>query len=256
MNRNKKNKKLNRNPNIYVLSILIISLSIPILGCSKERNSIGNNKGQTVYTDRSKNIAGYKLITKENQNIFLRLLSLADKEYIPKKNIRNDGSTYYSYKRNRFQGELTLEQIKRLISNPPDYSNYRKYITLMFNYLRKKGISISIKNLGEDGPSALWIYELKMIQINSEAFKEGTIAFAKMLNHEVIHIAQSCNRGSVNSPPKLLGLKSSLNREKKYYLSNKIYSELDNYTKKLESEAYANQDNLKLGISLIKSLCK
>ena len=71
----------------------------------------------------------------------------------------------------------------------------------------------------------------------------------------MIHIAQSCKTGSLESNPSLIGLKVKLNREKKYLLSKDIYKNIPKLEKSLEDEAYTFQSDLKKGKLLIKKFC-
>ena len=79
--------------------------------------------------------------------------------------------------------------------------------------------------------------------------------FLTILNHEVIHIAQSCSNGGITKNPKLIGLNLKLNQEKKYLLSSKIYNNINNRELKFEKEAYSYQDDFIIGQKLIKKYC-
>ena len=83
----------------------------------------------------------------------------------------------------------------------------------------------------------------------------GSLTFARILNHEMIHIAQSCKGGSINSIPELLGINEKINKEKHILLSSKVYKNLSRYEISLEKEAYSYQDNLSAGKYLINKFC-
>ena len=71
----------------------------------------------------------------------------------------------------------------------------------------------------------------------------------------MIHVAQSCKGGSINSFPKLIGLNEKLNEEKNYLLSSEVYKNLPKSQISLEKEAYSYQDNLLVGKYLINKIC-
>ena len=64
------------------------------------------------------------------------------------------------------------------------------------------------------------------------------------MNHEIIHIAQSCNGGKVSYEPILLGLEINLNKEEKHLLDSKIYQKKSKKELNLEKESYSHQKKL------------
>ena len=107
----------------------------------------------------------------------------------------------------------------------------------------------------ESESSALWIPSENIVRIDRRNIDNGTKSFSQILNHEVIHIAQSCNATNSNDQPRLLNIGTKITKENMFYLKNDIYKDLSTYSKKLELEAYSNQSNLKLGVDLIKRYC-
>ena len=75
------------------------------------------------------------------------------------------------------------------------------------------------------------------------------------MNHEIIHIAQSCNGGKISSKPILLGLEINLNKEEKHFLGSKIYKNKSKKELDLEKEAYSHQKKLDFGTELITKYC-
>ena len=95
----------------------------------------------------------------------------------------------------------------------------------------------------------------KIVEINTSSIDHGTKVFSEILNHEIIHIAQSCIGNNSFDQPRLLNIDKKVTKENLFYLNNDIYKDLSPYRKKLELEAYSNQSNLKLGLSLLKKYC-
>ena len=117
-------------------------------------------------------------------------------------------------------------------------------------------IKILIKDLPETSPSGQWIHKDKTLIIDKKILKEGTIKFAYLLSHEMIHIAQSCKGGTFDSYPNLLGLE--LKKPKSYYykyLDNDIYKDLKKDDIVLEIEAYANQANIAQTLNAFEYFC-
>ena len=110
-------------------------------------------------------------------------------------------------------------------------------------------------DLDDEKGSAYWFPEKKIIKIDIKTINAGSLTFAKILNHEMIHIAQSCKGGSIKSFPRLIGLNEKMNKEKIHLLSSKVYKNLPKYQISLEKEAYSYQDNLSVGKYLINKFC-
>ena len=210
-----------------------------------------------IYADENKvynNSSSYILINKDFEKTLFNLLDRADYENRPRKYIRNDGSIYYKYNSNRFNSKLSVDEIKKIISKQPDFSYQRNYINLILRYTRSMNIDIVLNNNNSKG-SALWVPSENIVKIETNVIDYGTKVFAEILNHEVIHIAQSCNSIHSINQPRLLNLDKKITKENMFYLNNEIYKDLSPYARKLELEAYSNQSNLKLGVALIKKYC-
>tara|TARA_Y100001968_G_scaffold333428_1_gene396208 strand:- start:4650 stop:5423 length:774 start_codon:yes stop_codon:yes gene_type:complete len=232
-------------------TILLGSLyPIPEIYSSENRD---NKKDMNLKIEKNDKNLNYYTLTKDLEPYLFNILATADHVNSPKKYLNQDGSIYYIYKKNKFAKNLSPAKIKQIINNPPNLKKYRDYISSVLSVIRDLNIEVRIKTSGHY--SAQWLPMLSIVQINSDAFSQGTIEFAKLLNHESIHIAQSCKAGGLNYKPQLIGLKSEINNKIQYYLSHKIYKNISLYERNLEVEAYSNQDDLKLGIVLIKKYC-
>ncbi len=194
------------------------------------------------------------LITENFERTLFSLLDRADYENKPRKYVRDDGSIYYKYKSNRFKPKLSVDEIKKIISQKQDFSYQRTYIKLILRYARIMNIDIVLDD-SESQSSALWVPSKNIVKIYSRVIDYGTKAFSEILNHEVIHIAQSCNSLDSSGQLRLLNIGKKITQENLFYMNNHIYKDLSPYEKKLELEAYSNQSNLKLGVDLIKKYC-
>ena len=94
------------------------------------------------------------------------------------------------------------------------------------------------------------------MRITQNVVGKGTVEFAKVLNHEAIHTAQSCAGGSIRSQPKPLGISREISRQAMKQLNESVYAEIRTQQRILEEEAYANQDNLVIGRELLLEHCR
>ena len=194
-------------------------------------------------------------IIDSNIDFVIRLLKKADKRNAPRMITNADSSKSIIYKKSNFQKELSQKELIYLIKNPENFYQEQKFVEDALNFLNKLGISIYLLELNDQRGSAYWLPKKQIIKIDSKTLNAGSLTFAKILNHEMIHVAQSCKGGSTNSFPKLIGLNEKLNEEKNYLLSSRIYKNLPKYQISLEKEAYSYQDNLSAGKYLINKFC-
>ena len=198
----------------------------------------------------------YEIYIKDsNINLILRLLKKADKRNAPIIITNPDSSQSIIYKKSNFQRELSQKELIYLIKNPINFYQEQNFVKETLKFLNKLGISVFLVDLNEEKGSAYWLPEKQIIKIDSKTINAGSLTFAKILNHEMIHVAQSCKGGSINSLPKLIGISEKMNKEKNYLLSSKVYKNLSKYEISLEKEAYSYQDNLSAGKYLIQKFC-
>ena len=198
----------------------------------------------------------YEIYIKDsNIDFILRLLKKADKRNAPKMITAPDSSKSIIYKKSNFQKDLSQKELIYLIKNPQNFNQEQNFVEKALKFLDQLGISVFLLELSDEKGSAYWLPEKQIIKIDIKTLNAGTLTFAQILNHEMIHIAQSCKGGSINSFPKLIGLNEKLNEEKNYLLSSEVYKNLSNSQISLEKEAYSYQDNLSAGKYLINKYC-
>ena len=190
-----------------------------------------------------------------NLDLILRLLKKADRRNAPKIVINKDRSKSIIYKKNNYQKTLSQKELLYLIKNPESYLYEEKFIKETLNFLNNLGISLILTDFQKELGSAYWLPINKLIKIDKKAINSGSLTFARILNHEMIHIAQSCKGGSINSIPELIGINEKMNEEKHILLKSKVYKNLSKYEISLEKEAYSYQDNLSAGKYLINKFC-
>ena len=190
-----------------------------------------------------------------NIDFVIRILKKADKRNAPKMITNPDSSKSIIYKKSNFQKKLSQKELTYLIKNPRNFYQEQNFVEEALKFLNQLGISVFLSELNDKKVSAYWLPEKQIIKIDSKTLNAGSLTFAKILNHEMIHIAQSCKGGSINSFPKLIGLNLKLNEEKTDLLSSEVYKNLPKYQISLEKEAYSYQDDLSAGKYLINKFC-
>ena len=204
----------------------------------------------------SNRINNKHIIDKVFEPKLIQLLRNADEGFRPTKKKRQDGSIYYTYKRNKFERSLTSKQIEKLISNPTSYEIYRNYIKTILTKLKSIGVIVVLNSKDMTERAGTWIPEKKIVELNYSSVKEGSKNFARQLNHEVIHIVQYCKSGSIHANPELIGLNTNISRQIAETLKSDIYKNMEQQYFDLEVEAYSNQHNLRLGSKMLDIFCK
>ena len=191
-----------------------------------------------------------------NVKSVLEILQKYDLKNSPKKVNNKDGSTTYFYRRSEDEPEKNIQQIRKLIENPPNMKKYQDFIKKALLALTSNDIRIQILDLNNDDLSGQWFHKKKKILINKNSLLEGSKYFAYLLSHEMLHVSQSCKGGSYDSYPVLLGLKR--NKSSKFYLKKlqkPVYENLKSNEYQLEIEAYSNEKNINNTLKTFKYFC-
>ncbi|MFO7629819.1 MAG: hypothetical protein R6W06_09970 [Prochlorococcaceae cyanobacterium] len=182
-------------------------------------------------------------------------LAEADRQWIPRAEPLPDGGYRYQYKRRAGEPELDLEQIRALIADPPSFAREQQLISRLLLSLQQVGVQVSLSEPRKQGAAGEWDPARRALRIQPRVVEKGSLDFAHVLNHEAIHVAQSCRGGGVAKPPKPLGLSTDLSAELEGHLAEPVYARASALEQQLEREAYANQHNLELGLILLRAHC-
>jgi hypothetical protein len=183
-------------------------------------------------------------------------LDAADREWQPQAVPIPGGGIRYTYKQIKGDPPLTLEQIKALIRHPPSFNNERRAIRDLLRQLRRAGIGVVLGPPRKQGAAGEWDPRHLVLRIRPDVPGKGSREFVRVLNHEAIHVAQSCRNGSVRARPLPLGLARNVDARQLRSLAAPIYAKASPRERILEEEAYANQSNLSLGVLLLQAHCK
>jgi ribosomal protein S27AE len=191
-----------------------------------------------------------------DKGMLFHALAEADATWIPRAELQGDGRITYHYKRRSGDPPLTLPQIRQLMADPPRFEAERQAIQQLLQVLRLAGVRIQLAQPRKAGAAAEWDPRNRTIRVRPDVLESGSAEFANVINHEAIHVAQSCHNGHVRAMPRPLGLADSLSPRLQAVLKEALYQEAGPLERQLEREAYANQHQLELGASLVVSHCR
>jgi len=183
-------------------------------------------------------------------------LEAADRSWQPRAEPLPGGGTRYVYKRRAGDPALSVEQLKRLMQNPPRFEVERRAIDVLLLQLRSRGVRVVLGPPRKAGAAGEWEPRARTLRIRPDVPAKGSREFALVLNHEAIHVAQSCRRGLLQLHPQPLGLSRAVDAEARRYLSDPLYAKASPRELALEEEAYANQHRLDLGAQLVQTHCR
>ena len=196
------------------------------------------------------------LLTPEREPGLMAQLGAGDRAWVPRAEPIPGGGTRYVYKKRPDEQPLSLEQIKALMRHPPSFAAERSAIRLLLSQMRQAGVTVLLGPPRKQGAAGEWDPARAVLRIRSDIPAKGSREFARVLNHEAIHVAQSCRQGSLTAQPQLLGLSRRVQGAAIRHLQEPLYRNSTALERALEEEAYANQDNLQLGVQLIKAHCR
>ena len=191
-----------------------------------------------------------------NQRLVLDVLAQNDRQWQPRLVVNHQGLQEYTYRQRSGAPGLSLKDIQALLRTPPDYSSDVESIKNLLSALDRYGVTVVIAEPNRIGASGEWNPRRGEMRISHLVVKRGTQAFRRVLNHEAIHTAQSCAGGSIRSRPKPLGLSRRLDKTAIRHLQSEIYADLTSIDRRLEEEAYANQEDPEIGALLLKVHCR
>jgi hypothetical protein len=189
------------------------------------------------------------------ERLLFSQLAGGDQAWQPRVEVIPGGGTRYVYQRRRGDPPLTLAQIQWLLRHPPSYAEERRAIVQLLAVLRRAGALVVLGPPRQRGAAGEWEPRRLVLRIRPDVPGKGTREFFRVLNHEAIHVAQSCRRGRIDAAPMLLGLPRQLNAKERANLAEPLYASVTPQERLLEEEAYANQDTLNLGWQLVQAHC-
>ena len=186
----------------------------------------------------------------------LARLRQADAGWTPRAERLPDGRIRYHYRRRSGEPPLSLAEVQWRIANPPGFVLEQRQIGDLLEILGRAGVRIRLEEPRKPGAAGEWDPRARTLRIRPRVVASGSADFALVLNHEAIHVAQSCHGGSLRSRPAPIGLDQTLPPEQRTVLQEPVYRSAGPLERQLEREAYANQRHLHLGAELLRRHCR
>ncbi len=183
-------------------------------------------------------------------------LEEGDRRWQPRLQRLPNGQIRYFYRRRPGEPPLTFPQIQALLRQPPRFDRERQTISELLSQLRHLGVTVELRTPRSPIAAGEWDPSRAALRVRPDVPSAGSRDFARVLNHEVIHVAQSCRGGGVRRAPVPLGLARRLSRDNAKLMDLPLYSRLPARARLLEEEAFANQEDLSLGQALLVRLCR
>ncbi len=183
-------------------------------------------------------------------------LAEADAAWTPRAEFLSDGRIRYHYRRRSGDPPLSLAEVRALMANPPRFRRERRAIAELLTVLGLAGVRIQLEQPRRGGAAGEWDPRQRALRIKPAAIESGSAEFAKVLNHEAVHVAQSCSNGHVRAMPRPLGLSAQLPPTLAGVFDEPVYRSAGALELQLEREAYANQHRLELGPALVRQHCR
>ena len=191
----------------------------------------------------------------EQEAALLQQLATADRQWLPRAETLASGAVRYHYRRRANEPKLSVAELRALIANPPSFGAERLAIGELLTVLAKAGVRLKLSQPRQPGAAGEWDPAARTLRIQPRVVAKGSAEFARVLNHEAIHVAQSCSNRGLRSRPRPLGLPSALPDHLTAVLNESVYSKASEQERQLEREAYANQTRLSLGAQLVRRHC-
>jgi hypothetical protein len=182
-------------------------------------------------------------------------LEEGDRRLLPRLQRLPDGRLGVVYRRRRGDPPLSLVQLRAWMSNPPRWDREKAAIRALLAQLGDLGVRLEIGPTRQAQAAGEWLPRQSLVRIRADIPLRGSQEFAKVLNHEAIHVAQSCRAGGVRRIPTLLGLQRPLLAQDQAVLELPIYSNQPPLVQRLEAEAFGLQGDLLAGQGLLARAC-
>lgn len=186
----------------------------------------------------------------------LARLRQADAGWTPRAERLPDGRIRYHYRRRTGEPSLSLAEVQWRMANPPVFEREQRQIGDLFDTLARAGVRIRLEEPRKPGAAGEWDPRARTLRIRPRVVASGSADFALVLNHEAIHVAQSCHGGSLRGRPAPIGLVQILPPDQRSVLEEPVYRSAGPLERQLEREAYANQRHLHLGAELLRRHCR
>lgn len=119
--------------------------------------------------------------------------------------------------------------------------------------LESLGIQVVVGEPTIDGATAQWDSASRTMTISADTMKAGAPSVLQAMNHESVHVAQSCRAGGVGEAGQALGIATS--GEAAQAVQHDTYSGISAEEKQMELEAYTLTNQAGAGIAAAVQHC-
>ena len=112
--------------------------------------------------------------------------------------------------------------------------------------LERLGIQVVVGDPSIQGASAEWDASRRTMTISPKTMAKGPSTVMQAINHEAVHIAQSCKAGGINQVGTALGVATSGQAVER--IQHAAYENASDHAKHLEVEAYSLDEQAGAGI--------
>lgn len=193
--------------------------------------------------------------TQEGFNFALEELRKGDDKHQPKLKVGELGQVSYHYYRMEGEDKKTAKQLDELIKNKKEFQNAQQKLAQLLTILADFNVLVVVGEPRLKGAAGEWDPASQTIRIGPSALAQGSETTLKILNHESMHVAQSCHNGGINYKPKPLEIELSPAKIFQRQLNSDIYSQIGAKTKRLESEAYSYEYSNKAARHYLAKYC-
>jgi hypothetical protein len=189
------------------------------------------------------------------ESMLFAQLEEGDRRLLPRLQRLPDGRLRVVYRRRSGDPPLSFPALQALMRNPPRWDQEKTTIRVLLARLRDLGVRLEIGQTRKAQAAGEWQPRLGVVRIRPDIPLRGSQEFAKVLNHEAIHVAQSCRAGGVRSIPVPLGIQRPLRPQDQAVLAQPIYSNQPPAVQRLEAEAFGLQHDLTAGPGMLERYC-
>jgi hypothetical protein len=189
-------------------------------------------------------------------DLLLRRLEESDRGWLPRTRRLPDGRVQVTMQRLPGDPPLSQSEVEAMLRNPPRWEKERATIRALLTRLRQVGVTVAFETLVAPEATGQWDPRRRRLSLSPDLPDRGSRLFARVLNHEAIHVAQSCAAGGLRELPTPLGLPGRPSTAERQLLSQPIYLNQSPAVQAVESEVFAHQNDLSLGLSLLDRHCR
>lgn len=121
------------------------------------------------------------------------------------------------------------------------------------NTLESLGIQVVVGEPSINGASAEWDSSSRTMTISANTMQQGSDAVLQAMNHEAVHVAQSCRAGGVGAAGTALGIGTS--GQAAQAIQHSTYAGISDEEKQMELEAYTLTNQAGAGIAAAVQHC-